>query len=89
MVGFHLSEPDADADGLALWFKGEIAQGDTTLTAAGRTETLTFSVGDIVKGTATFDDGAVHTFDAAPAVKGSGNYDVTFGEDGSYDGRLT
>ncbi len=79
-----------DAGGFALWFKGDIAEaGETTLTAAGRTETVTFAVGDSVSGTVKFDDGAVQKFDAPPAVKGSGIYDITIGAGNSYDGRST
>ena len=79
-----------DDGGFALWFKGDIAEaGETTLTAAGRTETVTFAVGDSVSGTVKFDEGTVHKFDAPPAVKGSGIYDITIGAGNSYDGRST
>ncbi len=82
-------KPTVDG-GFALWFKGDITEaGETTLTAAGRTETVTLAVGDSVSGTVKFDDGTVHKFDAPPAVGGSGIYDITIGAGNSYDGRST
>jgi hypothetical protein len=79
-----------DDGGFALWFKGEVVEGgETALTAAGRTEKLTLTVGDTVTGTVSFDDGVAHTFDAPPSVNGAGIYNVTVGADGSYVGRST
>ena len=106
VVGFHISEPDADGvrsvrvyacdgkqttdGGFALWFKGKVeADGETTLTAAGRTETLTFTAGATLTGTLTLENGTKQAFDATPAEHGSGIYDVTVGDDYSYVGRST
>ena len=76
--------------GFALWFKGKVAaDGETTLTAAGRTETLTFTAGEAVVGNLTLEGGRKLSFKAQPAAHGSGIYDATIGEDLTYTARST
>ncbi|MGQ0575455.1 MAG: hypothetical protein ACT4RN_14785 [Pseudonocardia sp.] len=105
LVGIHISDADdsgarlvrayvcdgqpTDAGGLALWFTGELADGETTLTSPGGEATLTFAAGETVTGTATLGDGRSVEFAAPPATNGSGIYDVTVGADDSYVGRST
>jgi hypothetical protein len=105
LIGIHVSDADSsgkqtirayvcdglptDEGGFALWFKGDVAPGELSLTAPNSTDRLTLTLGDTVDGSVTFADGRIATFQAPVVTDGSGIYNVTVGADGSYTGRST